>query len=90
MNSSTNVFDFQQKNGSNGLPKLVIYTSGECHYSIFKFAVLLGIGEANVVSVKTNEVGEMDPLDLENNIADTLINGGVPLMVVATLGKLGY
>ncbi|CAG9765573.1 unnamed protein product [Ceutorhynchus assimilis] len=65
---------------------MVIMTSEECHYSTFKFAAFLGFGEENVYSLKTNEVGQINPEQLEQSILDVLKEGSIPLMVVATLG----
>lgn len=72
--------------GNAILPKIKIFTSEECHYSIHKFAALLGIGEENVISIKTNEVGEIIPKCLEGTIINTIQDGAIPLMVIATLG----
>ncbi|XP_050297083.1 cysteine sulfinic acid decarboxylase-like [Anthonomus grandis grandis] len=72
--------------GNSSLPKCVIITSEECHYSIYKFAAFLGIGEDNVVPLKTNDVGEIVPEDLERIVLDFIGDGVVVLMVVATLG----
>lgn len=51
-----------------------------------KYAAFLGIGEDNVFSVHTNDVGEMIVEDLEKNIQQQIEEGAVPLVVVATLG----
>ncbi|KAL1501084.1 hypothetical protein ABEB36_006477 [Hypothenemus hampei] len=79
-------FPEAKENGNCTLPKLKVFTSDECHYSIFKFASLLGIGENNVVPLKTNDVGEIIADDLEKKIQEVLRERDVPLIVVATLG----
>ncbi|KAJ8926035.1 hypothetical protein NQ315_009890 [Exocentrus adspersus] len=77
--------DIKQK-GVGHLPRLVVFASEECHYSVHKYAAFLGIGEDNVVSVRTNEVGEMIVEDLEEKIQDQVDAGAVVIAVVATLG----
>ncbi|VEN51529.1 unnamed protein product, partial [Callosobruchus maculatus] len=47
---------------------------------------ILGIGEQNVISVKTDKVGQIIPESLEDKIQEKLNDGSVPFMVVATLG----
>ncbi|XP_030765151.1 glutamate decarboxylase 1-like isoform X2 [Sitophilus oryzae] len=75
-----------KKSGSKNLPDLVMFTSEECHYSIFKFASFLGLGEEAVIKLKTDEVGKIVPDDLEQNIIKYKDKNVVPLMVVATMG----
>nr|CAI5833273.1 unnamed protein product [Callosobruchus analis] len=72
--------------GTCHLPKLVLFASEECHYSIHKFAAFLGLGEQNVVSVKTDKVGQIIPESLEDKIQQKINDGSIPFMVVATLG----
>ncbi|XP_018322995.1 cysteine sulfinic acid decarboxylase-like [Agrilus planipennis] len=72
--------------GASGMPRLVMFTSEESHYSTHKFAAFLGIGEDNVIGVKTDDVGRIIPEDLERTIAEEQEKGGVPFMVVATMG----
>lgn len=62
--------------------------SEECHYSSYKFAAFVGIGEENVWPVQTDDVGQIVPEKLEEAIRTVLLEGAVPLMVVATLGDL--
>lgn len=68
------------------MPQFVVFASEEAHYSVQKMSALLGIGEANVIDVKTDEVGRMNPADLEEKINQEVTLGHVPLAVVATLG----
>lgn len=72
------------------MPKLIIMTSEECHYSIYKFAAFLGIGEENVHALNTNDVGQIVPENLESKIVEVIQSGAIPLMVVATLGKYRF
>lgn len=64
-----------------------MFVSKECHYSNYKFAAFLGIGEQNVIDISTDEIGQMIPQELDEKIAEQVEEGTVPLMVVATLGK---
>lgn len=68
-------------------PVLVIFTSEECHYSIYKFAAFIGIGDENVIQIQTDNLGQIMPKDLEKKIQEQLLNGCVPFAVIATLGK---
>lgn len=65
---------------------MVVFASEEAHYSIQKMSSLLGIGEANVIDIKTNEFGSMIPEDLEKQIIDQKSKGHIPLAVIVTLG----
>ncbi|KAF7270157.1 hypothetical protein GWI33_016847 [Rhynchophorus ferrugineus] len=75
-----------KKKGNKSAPPLAIFASDECHYSIFKFSALLGLGEDNVVTLKANDVGQIIPEDLERKISECIEEGMVPLMVIATMG----
>jgi glutamate/tyrosine decarboxylase-like PLP-dependent enzyme len=41
------------------MPRLVVYTSEDAHYSIAKLASFMGIGTNNVILIKTDEIGKM-------------------------------
>ncbi|CAH1992015.1 unnamed protein product [Acanthoscelides obtectus] len=81
-----NKFPDTKAKGTCHLPKLVLFASEECHYSIHKFAAFLGIGEENVIGVKTDDVGQIIPENLERRIQEKFDDGSAPFMVVATLG----
>ncbi|KAM7420139.1 hypothetical protein PAMA_014718 [Pampus argenteus] len=72
--------------GLSAAPRLVIFTSQECHYSISKAAALLGIGTKNVYVVPSDERGKMMPSALEELIETAKSEGAVPFMVNATAG----
>lgn len=72
--------------GLSALPRLVLFTSGEAHYSIQKAAAFLGIGTDNVRSVAVDERGKMIPSELERRIEEAKAEGAVPFMVVLTAG----
>lgn len=66
---------------------MVVFTSEEAHYSVHKMSALLGIGESNVIEIKTDEIGRMIPDDLERQINHHMSLNRIPLAVVITLGK---
>ena len=65
---------------------MCLYVSEEGHFSIGKAAGMLGIGEANVRHVKTNDCQQMDLADLERLIGRDLADGHLPFCVVANAG----
>ncbi|XP_056645425.1 cysteine sulfinic acid decarboxylase-like [Diorhabda sublineata] len=75
-----------KENGMFRLPHLIIFASEECHYSIFKFAAFLGIGEENVCRIMTDDIGRVICSDLELKIEQTVKEGNIPILVIATLG----
>ncbi|KAF2881098.1 hypothetical protein ILUMI_25080 [Ignelater luminosus] len=75
-----------KKTGMFQHSRLMLFTSEEAHYSTQKFASFIGIGEDNVILIETDEVGRMLPNRLEEGIQEQLDFGGVPILVVATLG----
>ncbi|XP_070548106.1 cysteine sulfinic acid decarboxylase-like isoform X2 [Ptychodera flava] len=75
-----------KSDGLFGLPRLILFTSEQSHYSIQKGAALLGMGTNSVILVKCDERGKMIPGDLEEKIIATKEKGNVPLFVNATCG----
>ncbi|KAK1172289.1 acidic amino acid decarboxylase GADL1-like isoform X1 [Acipenser oxyrinchus oxyrinchus] len=72
--------------GLSGMPRLVMFTSEECHYSIGKAAAFLGIGTKNVYVVPADERGKMIPEELEKQVQRAVKEGAVPFIVCATAG----
>ncbi|XP_053706457.1 cysteine sulfinic acid decarboxylase [Synchiropus splendidus] len=72
--------------GLCGLPRLVIFTSAESHYSVKKGAAFLGFGTDNVVAVDVDEGGRMIPEDLEEKINISKSQDAVPFLVSCTSG----
>lgn len=66
---------------------LVMFTSEESHYSMKKGASFLGIGMQNLISVKTNEFGQMLGSELELKIDDAIKKNLKPFFVNATCGS---
>ncbi|OXB68149.1 hypothetical protein ASZ78_008667 [Callipepla squamata] len=82
-----------KEKGLSGLPRLVLFTSEECHYSMKKAASFLGIGTENVYFVKTDESfksvsrrGKMIPEELEKQVQRARNEGSAPFLVCATAG----
>lgn len=63
-----------------------LYTSNQSHYSIPKNAAFIGVGRDHVRLVKTKTNGEMDVVDLEQQIKTDIENGFTPFFVNATAG----
>ncbi|KAK0147655.1 Acidic amino acid decarboxylase GADL1 [Merluccius polli] len=72
--------------GLSASPRLVLFTTKECHYSVAKAAAFLGIGTKNVYMVPTDKRGKMIPMALEKQIRAAKSEGAVPFMVSATAG----
>lgn len=73
----------------HGLPRLVVYTSVDAHYSIKKLCAFEGIGSDNLYLINTDAKGKMDVGHLRQQIQRTLEENAVPIMVSATAGKNG-
>ncbi|XP_046402173.1 cysteine sulfinic acid decarboxylase-like [Ischnura elegans] len=73
-------------NGLHGMPRLVLFTSEDAHYSVYKMAALQGLGEDGVIVVKTDSEGRMDVGHLETQIEWAIGKGYAPFMVSATAG----
>lgn len=71
----------------HGLPRLVVYTSADAHYSIKKLCAFEGIGSDNLYLINTDAKGKMDVGHLRQQIQRTLEEKAVPIMVSATAGK---
>lgn len=71
----------------HGLPRLVVFTSNDAHYSIKKLASFEGLGSNNVYLIDTDDRGKMDPANLELKIQQCLEENAVPFVVSATAGS---
>lgn len=76
-----------QTKGMHGLPRFVVYTSVDAHYSIKKLCAFEGIGTDNLYLVNTDAKGKMDVCHLRQQIQRTLEEKAVPIMVSATAGE---
>ncbi|MEM5529323.1 aminotransferase class V-fold PLP-dependent enzyme [Gammaproteobacteria bacterium AS21] len=65
---------------------LVAYVSDQAHYSSLKAVNVLGIGSDNLISVKSDEQGRIDPTSLEQAINASLAKGHTPFFIGLTAG----
>ena len=72
--------------GRDDLPTYRIYASDQAHSSVQKAAIVLGIGEQNVVRIGTDADFRMDVRALRDAIDADIRAGRKPLAVVATIG----
>jgi aromatic-L-amino-acid/L-tryptophan decarboxylase len=75
--------------GLAGRPELRpfrVYASDQAHSSLEKAMIVLGLGEANVVRVRSDDAYRMDVRALERAITSDVASGLAPLAVVATVG----
>ena len=68
------------------LRPLRVYASDQAHSSVEKAMIVLGLGEENVVRVKSDEEFRMDLGALERAMVADLASGYRPMAVVATVG----
>ena len=68
------------------LRPLRVYASDQAHSSVEKSMIVLGLGEENVVRVKSDEQFRMDVRELERAMSADLASGYRPMAVVATVG----
>ena len=72
--------------GRGDLATYRIYASDQAHSSVQKAAIVLGIGEDNVVRIRTDSDFRMDVHALSEAIDADIRAGSRPLAVVATVG----
>jgi L-2,4-diaminobutyrate decarboxylase len=70
--------------------KLRILCSDAAHFSIQQSAAILGMGEASVIGIPTDNGRRMDPVALADTIALLKADGLIPFMVVATAGTTDF
>jgi glutamate/tyrosine decarboxylase-like PLP-dependent enzyme len=73
-----------RKQGMKNAPHLVGFISDQAHYSFETAANLLGIGADNIIKVKTDVSGSMNPNQLEKEIIHAIEQGQIPFFVGAT------
>jgi aromatic-L-amino-acid decarboxylase len=81
-------FDVRGKGlaGRSDVPALTLYASDQAHSSLEKGAITLGLGEANVRRVASDDLYRMDVDALRRAVEEDLRAGHHPLAVVATTG----
>ena len=72
--------------GREELRAFRVYASDQAHSSVEKAMIVLGLGEENVVRVRSDESFRMDVRELERAIASDVAAGLRPMAVVATVG----
>jgi aromatic-L-amino-acid/L-tryptophan decarboxylase len=72
--------------GRSELPQLRAYSSEEAHSSIEKAAIVLGLGQAGIRKIPTDESFRMDTRALEKAVKSDLDAGVRPVCVIATIG----
>ncbi len=75
-----------KRRGCVGNKILTAFVSEEAHYSFEKAANILGLGEDNVIKVRTDKSGCMLPEDLEQKIEASRSKGQQPFFLAATAG----
>lgn len=70
----------------NGTYNFAVYTSDNCHYSVVKAAILLGMGSGSVFKIPINPDGTMNIAELSRTIVQTKNDGYTPLFIAATSG----
>lgn len=70
--------------GLNNIPRLVMFTSEDSHYSVQKLASFMGIGSDNVYQIETDGRGKLKIHHLEQEILRAKQEGALPFMVSAT------
>lgn len=71
----------------NGIPlHLKIYCSEEAHYSVTKGASMMGLGRASVRAIPSDDLGIMNPAQLNQHIIKDRNEGFMPMMIIATAG----
>lgn len=72
--------------GRPDAPVLRVYASDQAHSSVAKAAIVLGLGEANVVRIPSDEAFRLDVAALGAAMTGDVESGFTPMAVVATVG----
>jgi aromatic-L-amino-acid decarboxylase len=72
--------------GRTDIPPLRVYLTDQTHAHIEKAAIVLGVGQGNVVRVPVDERFAMDPVALDEAVARDVASGMRPMCIVATVG----
>ena len=75
-----------RRDGLMGLPRMCAYISKEGHFAFAKGAGMMGLGEANVRQIATDDRLRIDLADLERRVAEDRAAGFLPFCVVANAG----
>lgn len=72
---------------TNELDKLVIFSSGQAHYSVKKAAITLGLKKENVISLPYQQDYTVDVAKIPAIIEDVLNQGKIPFCLSANAGS---
>ncbi len=72
--------------GRSDTPRLRVYISDQTHSSVEKGAIVLGIGQENVIKIATDAQFRLIPEALETAVSQDLALGYRPFFVCATVG----
>eukprot|EP00588_Corethron_pennatum_P004689 CAMPEP_0194298656 /NCGR_PEP_ID=MMETSP0169-20130528/60286_1 /TAXON_ID=218684 /ORGANISM="Corethron pennatum, Strain L29A3" /LENGTH=681 /DNA_ID=CAMNT_0039048665 /DNA_START=31 /DNA_END=2073 /DNA_ORIENTATION=- len=75
-----------RKSGLSANSNLVAFCSENSHYSYKKSAIVTGLGEDNLISVKCLLNGSMDPKELKIELEKAVANGKTPFYIGTTAG----
>jgi len=75
-----------REHGLRAAPQLMVYLTGEAHYSVQKAVEMLGIGRCGIRVVPTDDDLRMDPSALRALIREDRAGSRKPMAVAATLG----
>lgn len=65
---------------------MVAFISEDAHYSFLKASNVIGVGEKNLITIKTDDQGKMSVEDLVEKIRQSKLAGKNPFFIGATLG----
>ncbi len=81
-----NTLPMIKKTGFVNNATLKMFVSDQSHYSFYNAANILGIGTENLIKIKTNQLGQMMPDELESTIKKNIEAGNTPFFIGATAG----
>lgn len=67
-----------------------IFVSEKAHFSNYKNASLMGLGEQSIVKINTDERFRMDAQQLEQAILREIEQGNIPIAIVGTAGTTDF
>jgi len=79
-------FPETKNEGTSHLPRLTAFVSERSHFSFTKAGNAMGIGSKNVIKVKADSLGQIDPVELESAILQSIARGEKPFFIGATCG----
>jgi L-2,4-diaminobutyrate decarboxylase len=65
---------------------LYTFCSDAAHYSLLKSVEATGMGQDKLIRIRTKSDSSMDLADLRSKMMEVIIQGGIPVYIVATMG----